>query len=339
MVRPRRRRPIAEAGSSQGHQSRHVHRFSQPTAFGRAVDCSVRCSRVGSGVQRETFCFDGLRVPVEIRGSAPEALVFLPGLGAHPRYYRQGLEGLAEDFRVVMPDLSFRTHRTLPRDVPAYLALVEALAAEFAPGAPWCGHSFGGLLALLSPGPAIACAPSVPIRVPFLVILGRAIRLQLKEYAGGEGRAGMAYAWRIMLDYVRAGIVTPRALYPVVGDTTGGFDDSFLPAAECAVVFLSRVDCLYRPEEYERYLDRIGTGRVQVERLRAGHDWPVTHPDLVPRLVGEAYGRLRGRLCSGEKGAVDTGGPGSQDSPRPASRDAPRPGLPDEERPTDAGRH
>ncbi len=259
-------------------------------------------------MQRETFCFDGLRVPVEIRGSASEALVFLPGLGAHPRYYRPGLERLASDFRVVMPDLSFRTHRTLPRDVTAYLALVEALAVEFAPGAPWCGHSFGGLLALLSPRPAIACAPSVPIRVPFLVILGRAIRLQLKEYTGGEGRAAIAYAWRIMLDYVRAGIVTPRALYPVVGDTTRGFDDSFMPAAECAVVFLSRVDCLYRPAEYEGYLERIRAGRVRVEQLGAGHDWPVTHPDLVPRLVGEAYADLRGQLCSGEEGGGEAAG-------------------------------
>jgi hypothetical protein len=201
-----------------------------------------------------------------------------------------------------MPDLSFRTHRSLPQDVPAYLALVEALAGEFAPDAPWCGHSFGGFLALLSPRPAIACAPSVPIRVPFLVILGRAIRLQLREYTGGEGRSAIKYAWRIMLDYVRAAVVTPRVLYPVVGDTTRGFDDSFLPAAACAVVFLSRTDSLYRPEEYEGYLERVTNGTVRVEHLRAGHDWPVTHPDLVPRLVGEAYAELRGQLCAGEGG-------------------------------------
>jgi pimeloyl-ACP methyl ester carboxylesterase len=256
-------------------------------------------------VQRETFSFDGLRVPVEIRGSASETLVFLPGLGAHPRYYRPGLERLACDFRVVMPDLSFRTHRSLPRDVSAYMALVEALAGEFAPDAPWCGHSFGGFLALLSPRPAIACAPSVPIRVPFVVIVGRAIRLQLKEYTGGEGRSAIKYAWRIMLDYVRAAVVTPRAIYPVVGDTTRGFDESFRPAAECAVVYLSRTDCLYRPGEYEEYLDRVRTGTVRVEHLKAGHDWPVTHPDLVPRLVGEAYAELRGQLCSGEENPTE----------------------------------
>lgn len=244
-------------------------------------------------MQRETFSFDGLRVPVEIRGSASETLVFLPGLGTHPRYYRQGLDRLARDFRVVMPDLSFRTHRTLPQNVSTYLALVEAVAGEYAPGAAWCGHSFGGLLALLSSRPAIACAPSVPIRVPFVVILGRAIRLQLTEYTGSEGRAGIGYAWRIMLDYVRAGIITPRALYPVVGDTIRGFHDSFLPAPECAVVYLSRSDSLYRPEEYVGYLERLRTGRVRVEHLGVGHDWPVTQPDLVHRLVREAYAELR----------------------------------------------
>lgn len=268
---------------------------------GRAVDCSVPSPLVGSGVQRDTFCFDGLRVPVEVRGSAPHTLVFLPGLGSHPDYYRPGLERLACDFRVVMPDLSFRTHRSLPRDVIGYLALVEALASEYAPDAPWCGHSFGGLLALLTPRPAIACAPCVPVRVPFIVILARAVRLQLEEYTGGEGRSGVRFAWRIMRDYVRAGIVKPGALYPVVGDTIRGFDDSFAPAAECAVVFLSRVDCLYRPEEYEGYLQRIRTGRVRVERLQVGHDWPVTRPHLVPKLVKDAYADLRGQLCCGEE--------------------------------------
>ena len=252
-------------------------------------------------MQRETYSFDGLRVPVEIRGSASETLVFLPGLGTHPRYYRQGMERLAHDFRVVMPDLSFRTHRALPQNVSTYLALVEAVAGEYAPDAAWCGHSFGGLLALLSSRPAIACAPCIPIRVPFVVILGRAIRLQLTEYTGSEGRAGIKYAGRIMLDYVRAGIVTPRVLYPVVADTIRGFDDSFLPATECAVVYLSRSDSLYRPEEYAGYLEQLRTGRVRVEHLGAGHDWPVTQPDLVHRLVREAYAELRGQLCSDGK--------------------------------------
>ena len=38
----------------------------------------------------ESFRFDGLQVPLEIHG-AGEPFIFLPGLGVHPQYYRDGL--------------------------------------------------------------------------------------------------------------------------------------------------------------------------------------------------------------------------------------------------------
>ncbi len=263
-------------------------------------------------MQREIFTFDGLRVPVEIRGSASEALVFLPGLGAHPRYYRTGLHGLSRDLTVITPDLSFRTHRTLPDRVSTYLALTEALAREYAPEAPWSGHSFGGLLALLSPRPAIACAPCVPIRTSLLVMFGRAVRLQLSEYAGSEGLAGARYAGKILLDYALTVLRAPRALFPIVNDTIRGFDDPFVPVSDRAVVYLSRSDSLYRPEEYVAYMDRFASGKARIEHLEVGHDWPINRPDLVQRLVMDAYSELRGGPCAG--GALSDA-PESRDDP------------------------
>ena len=38
-------------------------------------------------------------------------------------------------------------------------------------------------------------------------------------------------------------------------------------------------------EEYEGYLERMRGERIRIEQLEAGHDWPVTHPHLVPQLV------------------------------------------------------
>jgi pimeloyl-ACP methyl ester carboxylesterase len=256
-------------------------------------------------VRREIFDFDGLRVPVEIRGSASEALVFLPGLGSYPGYYRTGLELLSRDLTVVMPDLSFRTHRSLPRRVSSYVALIEALAGEYAPEAPWCGHSFGGLLALLSPRPAIACAPCVPIRTPFPVMVARAVHLQLTEYAGSDGLGGARYAGRILLDYVLTVFRAPRALFPIVNDTIRGFDDPFLPIAKCAVIYLSRSDSLYRSREYAAYFDRFENERVRLETLEVGHDWPVNRPNLVHKLVLESYTELCGGLCPEDTVGVD----------------------------------
>lgn len=264
---------------------------------------------------KDTFSFDGLHVPVEIWGSGPEALVFLPGLGVHPSYYGDGIARLAERSRVVLPDLSFKTHGSLFQDVAAYAEFAEELADRYAPEAPRVGHSFGGLVAMLGNRPAIACAPSVPVKRRWITVVGRAVRLQLEEYTGGEGWPGARFAARIMVDYVSAAIRKPRVLFPTVTDTLAGVKSGLHPVCPRAHVILSRADALYRTEEYQLYLDHLPDDRLTVTTLDAGHDWPVTRPELLARMVMEAARLLR-QEAPFASGAAATVGPAPSDGER-----------------------
>jgi pimeloyl-ACP methyl ester carboxylesterase len=238
----------------------------------------------------EAFRFDGLRVPVEVWGDEGRPLVFLPGLGAHPVYYAAGLRRLSEHFTVFVPDLSFRTHETLPEGVAPYLALAGALGDRFAPAAPQAGHSFGGLLALMGSRPAIALSPTVPIRVGWPAKVGRAVMLQLREYLGMEGRLGPKWAWRIMCDYVRTAVSKPKCLFPAVSETLNCLAHRFDPAAPIAHVVLAQKDRLYFPHEYEAYLAAAPSGTLVIRHVRRGHDWPVTDPELLESEVLRATG-------------------------------------------------
>lgn len=233
----------------------------------------------------------GFEVPVETWGSAADTLVFLPGLGCHPRYYRPGLERLSDRFRIVVPDLSFPTHSRLPPGAAGYLALVEDLARDLAPGAVWSGHSFGALLALLRPGPAIACAPSIPAEIPLWRTVSRALRLQLREYAGLEGRRGPGYAGRIMLDYVSTAVGRPRSLFPAVRSLERAPAELPIRAGR-AVVYLCARDEMYRPSEYERYFGLHGHGGVTIEELEDGHDWPILRPARFAERLACAWERV-----------------------------------------------
>ncbi len=213
---------------------------------------------------KDTFSFDGLHVPVEIWGSGPEALVFLPGLGVHPSYYGDGIARLAERSRVVLPDLSFKTHGSLFQDVAAYAEFVEELAERYAPEAPRVGHSFGGMVAMLGTRPAIACAPSVAIR-------------------------------------------KPRVLFPTVTDTLAGVKSGLHPVCPRAHVILSRADALYRTEEYRLYLDHLPDDRLTVTTLDVGHDWPVTRPELLERMVTDAAALLRQEAATASASAARVG--------------------------------
>lgn len=234
----------------------------------------------------------GFEVPVETWGSAADTLVFLPGLGCHPRYYRPGLERLSDRFRILVPDLSFPTHSRLPAGPAAYLALVEDLARDLAPDAVWSGHSFGALLALLRPGPAIACAPSIPAEIPLWRTVSRAAWLQFREYAGLEGRRGPGYAGRIMLDYVSTAVGRPRSLFPAVRSLKR-------PPAELpirtgrAVVYLCARDEMYRASEYERYFGIHGREGVTIEELEDGHDWPILRPARFAERMTYAWERVK----------------------------------------------
>lgn len=231
---------------------------------------------------------------MEIWGSGPDALVFLPGLGVHPSYYRAGIERLAAWARVVLPDLSFRTHDLLFRSVGTYVTFAEALAERYAPDAPRAGHSFGGLVALMGSRPAIACAPSVPVRIRWPTVIGRALRLQLGEYAGGEGWPGVRFAARILWDYLIAAIRRPSMLFPTVSETLRGVTPRLRPACPRAHIILSREDSLYRDSEYRVYLELFERSRITVSTVDAGHDWPVTRPELLNLLVSKATACLRG---------------------------------------------
>lgn len=232
----------------------------------------------------ESFKFDGLKVPVEIHG-AGEPVIFLPGLGVHPKYYREGMTRLGRHFTVFVPDLSFRTHSDLPDRVEAYREFAEALAERYAPQAFRAGHSYGGFLALLGSVPAIALSPLIPLTVGWGSNVGRAVRLQLREYLGLEGRRGAGWAWNIFRDYVGTAIRRPASLFPTVSETLHCIAHSFRPTAPRAHIVLAEYDQLYLPREYETFLAESKRNEVVVRRVPRGHGWPVTHPELLESEV------------------------------------------------------
>jgi len=233
--------------------------------------------------RRERFRFDGLQVPVEVHGDG-DPIIFLPGLGVHPDYYHEGIARLGHHFTVFVPDLSFRTHADLPSRVERYRELAEAMADRFASEAFRVGHSYGGFLALLGSAPAIALSPLIPLTVGWGTKVGRAVHLQLREYLGLEGRGGARWAWNILRDYVATAVRCPTSLFPAVSETLHCLAHSFRPTAPSAHIILAEFDCLYLPGETESFL--AGSKReVVVRRVQRGHDWPVTHPDLLETEV------------------------------------------------------
>lgn len=254
----------------------------------------------------ETYEAAGLEVPVETWGSAGETLVFLTGLGCPPSEYRRGFEQLSRTHRLLVPDLSFRRRVSLPRDIETYLRVVRGVCDGLAPGAPWAGHSFGALLALLrSEGPAIACAPSVPAAVPFPVTVWRAARMQVREYLGLEGPGARAYAARILFHYVKTAVIRPRSLFPVTRALRT--DPADWPVrSPRSVVFLCERDDLYRDAEYADYFAGDIPGQ-EIRRVPEGHDWPITHPDLLADRLAAALETVNDRAVAG---AGPAGGPG-----------------------------
>ncbi len=244
----------------------------------------------------EQVSFDGMQVPVEIYAGPDRPLLFLPGFGVHPVNYRPGVEKLARHFTVFMPDLSFRTHADLPRQVARYQAFVELLSDRYASDAPRTGHSFGGLLALIGTRPAVALSPMIPLSVGWPSKIGRAALLQLREYAGLDGRRGVRWAFHIFGEYVRTAALRPHCLFPSVSETLGGLREEFRPTAPQSTLVLARGDQLYRRSEYDAYLALSDKARIETRYVSRGHDWPVTHPELVEQEVVEA---LHARRAAG----------------------------------------
>ena len=238
----------------------------------------------------EQLSFDGMQVPVEIYAGPDRPLLFLPGFGVHPLNYREGVERLARHFTVFMPDLSFRTHAELPLQVARYRAFVELLSDRYAPEAPQTGHSFGGLLALLGTRQAVALSPMIPISVGWPTKFRRAILLELREFVGFEGWRGVRWAFHISGEYIRTAALRPHCLFPSVSETLGQIREEFLPTAPHSTLILARRDRLYLQSEYDSYLALSDMARIKTRYVSRGHDWPVTHPELVEREVLEALG-------------------------------------------------
>lgn len=255
----------------------------------RSPDCSRRAASIPLRVSRiDRLACGQLEFDVYRWGSGPPGLLFLPGMGVHPRHYAPGLERLARHFSVVSPDLSFRSNSTLPVDWAGYLACVEAVAARFAPDAPRAGHSLGGLLALQGDRPAIALSPLIPVPLGWLRQTWRAVRLQLREYAGLEGARGVRWALAMLVEYVTMAITAPEKLFPTIGCTHSELTDDFRPRAPSARLVLGLHDLLYYEDEYGRYVERAGLDGDSVRWLPHGHDWPVTRPSLLESEVLEA---------------------------------------------------
>ncbi|MDT8435510.1 MAG: alpha/beta hydrolase [Gemmatimonadota bacterium] len=239
-------------------------------------------------VSRDSRRIDGQLVPFEVHHGPARPLWFLPGFGVHPSYYAAGLHRLAHHFTVYVPDLSFRSHPSLPQRIVRYRMLLEELADHVAPDAPRAGHSFGGLMAMLGSRPALALSPMVPVPCGWPAKVWRAVRLQVREYAGLEGRLGARWAAAILRDYVGTAIRRPASLFPAIAETLGGVLDSLLPTAPTTLVVLAERDHLYRRREVEAYLSRANRTALTVRQVATGHDWPVTHPELLESEVCRA---------------------------------------------------
>ena len=235
-------------------------------------------------------------VPVEIRGRSSEPLLFLPGMGVHPRHYAPGLDRLAHRFTVVTPDLSFGSNRRLPPDYAGYLSCVDAVADRFAPGAPRAGHSLGGLLALQGDTPAVALSPLVPLPLGWFGQVWRAVRLQLREVAGIEGSQGVRWALAMLAEYVGMALTAPEKLFPALACTHSEFGETFRPRAPSLRLVLGRFDHLYRRSEYGRFMEEAGLDADAVRWLPHGHDWPVTRPAV---MEAEVLAALRAGVSSG----------------------------------------
>lgn len=240
-------------------------------------------------------------VPVEVRGRSSESLLFLPGMGVHPRHYAPGLDRLARHFTVVTPDLSFGSNRSLPPDYAGYLACVETVADRLAPGAPRVGHSLGGLLALQGDTPAVALSPLLPLPLGWVGQIWRAVRLQLREIAGIEGARGVRWALAMLAEYAGMALTAPEKLFPALACTHSEFRETFRPSAPSIRLVLGHFDHLYRRSEYGRFVEDAGLDASAVRWLPHGHDWPVTRPAVMETEVLSALrdGSSPGGISSG----------------------------------------
>lgn len=233
-----------------------------------------------------------LEIPVQLRGNGSERLLFLSGMGVHPRHYETGLERLGRRFTVVAPDLSFGSNAVLPKDYAGYLACTEAVAERFAPGAPRVGHSLGGLLALHGARPAVALSPLIPLSLGWPGQVWRAARLQLREYAGLEGARGVRWALAMLANYAVMTLTAPDKLFPALRCVHSELTTAFHPRAPYVRLVLGRFDHLYRRSEYARFARKVGLPAGSVRWLPHGHAWPVTHPEAFEREVLSALDPL-----------------------------------------------
>lgn len=242
-----------------------------------------------SATHLDTVLVDGIEVPVYAFGGDSPEVFFLPGLGAHPHYYLGLLEKVAVEHCIGVPDLSFATQRILPRALDGYVSATATLLSIMPESCVVTGHSIGGLVALLADRPAIGLSPAVPTRIGWTRLLARAARLQLREYAGLEGREAFAWAAGILLDHSTAAVTKPLAGFPAVNSMLYGRTSHVTPTDHAWQAVLAFHDRLYPYATSTRFFSGRGSGRVSV--VPHGHDWPASHP-------GSAATAIRGFIRS-----------------------------------------
>lgn len=222
-------------------------------------------------------------------GDADESVFLLHGLSGSSRWWQRAVPGLAQRYRVVVPDLiGFGRSRRVGR-LPS-IATIAAVVADWMPGAGLetahvVGHSMGGQV-------AIHLAARFPERVGRLV-LADAAGIPRPTTPGKLIRfaAEIAPLWRwgdptflpvILADALAAG---PRTLLQAIGHILQDDVRPLLPRIRAATLIVWGARDNWVPIEHAELLkEGIPDARVAVVPA-AGHNPMVDRPAEFNRLV------------------------------------------------------
>ena len=242
-------------------------------------------------------------------------LVLVHGSPGTSRAWQSVAERLAARFRVIAPNLpGYETTTPPPGEGPgdsSYAAgLIEALVAEVGPPAVLAGHSYGGVVALMTAlrGRVTPRALGLfePVAVPVLAAVGEteafaAARALFEGYcAAFEG--GDREAARIMVDYWFGAGALDQMPAPIrefliahtghnVRDVRATFRDPYSVAALRGLAM--PVLCVHgsrSPAMMGKIVEAIASHapRGIIKKLEnANHAMTTTHPDAVATLIAE----------------------------------------------------
>lgn len=253
-------------------------------------------------------------VAYDDRGAGP-VILLVHGSPGTSRAWAPVVERLAPRFRVIAPNLPGYGATTRPGDDDpgdsSYAArLLEAVVAEVGPPAVLAGHSYGGVVALMTalrgrvtPG---ALALFEPVAVPVLAVAGEAeafaaTRALFEGYCDAF-ESGDPDAVRIMVDYWFGPGTLERMPAPMreflvahtghnVRDVRATFRDAYSP--EALRTLAMPVLCVYgsrSPAAMSAIVRAIASHvpRGIIKTLdQANHAMTTTHPVAVAALIAE----------------------------------------------------